>query len=72
MNFTVTSMLFADIMTPLLETAGDVTWLEKHPRPIRGISQKTSEMQWCGLQVAGESGYMTGINLSVDGGFLAR
>jgi NAD(P)-dependent dehydrogenase (short-subunit alcohol dehydrogenase family) len=65
-----------DIMTPFLqrviETTGDVTWLEK-ASPFNMLGQPKdigNAVVW--LASGRESGYVTGIDLSVDGGFLAR
>ncbi|QKX53299.1 uncharacterized protein TRUGW13939_00377 [Talaromyces rugulosus] len=64
------------IMTPLLhkiiETTDDVTWLEK-ASPFNRLGQPKDIGQAAVWLASGrESGYVTGIDLSVDGGFLAR
>lgn len=65
-----------DIMTPFLhkiiETTGDVSWLEK-ASPFNHLGQPKDIGQAAVWLASGrESGYVTGIDLSIDGGFLAR
>jgi NAD(P)-dependent dehydrogenase (short-subunit alcohol dehydrogenase family) len=68
--------LFVDIVTPFLhkiiEATGDVTWLEK-ALPFNHLGQPKNIGQAAVWLASGrESGYVTGNDLSIDGGFLAR
>lgn len=60
------------LLQRVIETTGDVTWLEKVSsfNTLGQLKDIGNAVVW--LASGRESGYVTGIDLSVDGGFLAR